>query len=298
MISRIILLLALSSPAWALVKVVTTTPDLAWAARRVGGDKVEVVSLLNGTEDPHHVDTVPSFIVKVADADVVCVVGLELEIGWIPKVLSRSGNSKVQPGGPGYCETGKAVSVLEKPEGNIDRSMGDVHPGGNPHFWLSPKGLSEAASEIRDTLVRVDPASKEAYQKNYSALSKELSEILKAGQTKLKALKRPIMEYHKEFSYFIHAYRLKSLGSLEEKPGVPPSAGRIAKVSIDAKNSKAAILLAGKYAPEKVLNRFQEASGVPVLVVSTSLEPDSGLKEYADFQNRLIDGILKKSSGN
>src|SRR5690606_29641281 len=141
-------------------------PELAWLVKQVGDEYVEAVPLLEGTENPHYVDAVPKFIAEVAGADMVVLVGLDLEVGWLPKVLSRSGNAKVQPGGKGYVEAGSAVTVLDVPQGKVDRSMGDVHPSGNPHFWLSPGALAQAAAPVTNTLIALDPAHANAYMSN------------------------------------------------------------------------------------------------------------------------------------
>ena len=136
MIFKTIILILISSISHAKVNVITTTTDLQWLTKQIGGDKVKVESLLNGTEDPHYLDAMPHFISKVANADMFCLIGLDLEVGWAPKILSRSGNKKVQPGGKGYCETGKTIKALNIPTGRIDRSQGDIHPQGNPHYHL------------------------------------------------------------------------------------------------------------------------------------------------------------------
>jgi zinc/manganese transport system substrate-binding protein len=279
------------------LKVVTSTTDIAWAAKEIGKNLVEVVPLLSGTENPHYVDTIPEFIRQVADAQVVCIIGLELEVGWMPKVLARSGNAQVQPGGKGYCETGKGVQVLEKPSGPIDRSMGDVHREGNPHFWLSPKALAEGASQIRDALVRVDPGHSADYQSNYSAFSKRLELLLKKNRERLlphlAKIKGPaVIEYHKEFSYLFEAYGVNSMGSIEEKPGVPPSAGRIAEMATSAKSIGIKGAIAGEYAPHKTMERFSELSGVPSFQVPTSVQPKGKLKDYADLQNFLVETLI------
>ena len=127
-------------------------------------------SLLEGTEDPHYVDAMPHWIVKAAKADVFCMVGLELETGWVPKVLSRSGNAKIQSGAPGHCDASKKVKALEIPVGKIDRSMGDIHPGGNPHYNLGPSFFSQAAESIVDVLINVDAPGAETYMKNLATL--------------------------------------------------------------------------------------------------------------------------------
>ncbi len=279
-------------------KVVTTLTDLAWAARVIGKKHVEVTALLSGSENPHYVDTIPDFIRLVADASVVCIAGLDLEIGWMPKVLSRSGNAQVQPGGKGYCDTGSGVSVLDRPTGKVDRSMGDIHPMGNPHFWLSPKWLLEASTVIRDTLIKIDPAHTADYQNGYRELSEKLEALIATNREKLnKAFPKRqgpvVMEYHKEFSYFFDVYSLNSMGSIEEKPGVPPSAGRIAEVALAAKSAGIKVALCGEYAPEKTMRRFKEISGIPYARLQTALHSSGGIGDYIDLQNHLVDTVVK-----
>ncbi len=280
------------------IKVITSTTDLAWAAQEIGKDFVEVKPLLKGTENPHYVDTIPEFIRLVADAQVVCIIGLELEIGWMPKVLARSGNSQVQQGGKGYCETGKGVTVLEKPAGPVDRSMGDVHPMGNPHFWLSPKSFTEGAGQITEVLVRVDPTHSSEFQNNYKALAKKLEDLQKKNKARLAPLLAklsgpPLVEYHKEFSYFFNAYGITSFGSIEEKPGVPPSAGRIAEISTSAKAAGVKLAIGGEYAPKNTLEKFSEISGIPSKQLPTSVQPDGKIKDYMALQEDLVDALVK-----
>lgn len=280
------------------LQMVTSTTDLAWAAKQIGGSHVEVRALLKGTENPHFVDAVPEFIRLTSEAQVACIVGLDLEVGWIPKVLSRSMNAQVQPGGKGYCEAGKAIQVLERPGGDVDRSMGDVHPSGNPHFWLSPSHLAQASKILYETLVGVDPQHLADYKAGLQKLTAQLDEHLRRNRQKLKPIlsgdAAPVlMEYHKEFAYFLDAYGLKSYGSLEEKPGVSPSAGRLAEVSVAAKASGVRFVLAAETAPKKTLEKFSEMSGIPIVTVPMSLQPTKGLAEYGEFQDRLVDAVVK-----
>ncbi len=282
------------------VKVVTSLPDLAWAATEIGGPLVQAKALLTGHENPHYVDTVPEYIRLVADADMVCIVGLELEIGWMPKVLTRSGNAGVQVGGRGYCETGKAVTALQRPAGGVDRSMGDVHPMGNPHYWLSPKALAEGATVIRDTLIQLAPEKTADFQKGYQKLKEKLEEIQKTNTKKLAPFfiknSGPIaIEYHKEFTYFFDAYGISSFGSIEEKPGVPPSSGRIAEVALSAKASGVKVALGGEYAPKRTMERFHELSGIPTLELPTAVQPSGKVKTYPELQAYVVDALLKVS---
>ncbi len=280
------------------VKVVTSTTDLAWAVREIGGEHVEVQSLLRGTENPHYVDAVPEFVRLVAEAQVVCVVGLELEVGWMPKVLSRSSNASVNPGGQGYCETGKRVQILERMTTAVDRSMGDIHPAGNPHFWLSPKAFGDVAGEIVASLSAVDPSHIMEYRAGAKKFVQTLKDVHAHQLARIKPVvsqaKGPLlMEYHKEFAYFLDAYGLESLGSVEEKPGVAPSAGRLAEVALSAKAAGVRFVLASENAPKKTLERFTELSGIPVVTVPMSIQPRKGPKNFAELQEKLVDSVLQ-----
>jgi zinc/manganese transport system substrate-binding protein len=281
--------------AHAALQVVTTTQDLAWVAREIGGARVEVQSLLQGSENPHYSNATPEFIRRAANADVLCAVGLELEVGWLPKVLTRSGNAKVQPGGKGFCEAGRSIETLEKPTSTVTRAMGDVHPQGNPHFWLSPTALAQAAGEISQALVRADPEGEKVYTEGLKRLRQLLEKVLNENRKKLVSILKehsPLMEYHREFVYFTHAYGLKSIGSIEEKPGVPPSAGRIAQVAKEAKDLGVRLAIAAPYSPSGVLERFREISGIPVVILPTSVQPMGGPKDYPELQTRLIQALL------
>ena len=283
--------------ATAAPKLVTTTTDLAWMAREIGQGDVEVESLLKGNEDPHFVDARPDYIRKVASADAVCVVGLDLEVGWMPKVLSKSGRAHLQPGGKGYCDTGSRVDVLEKPSGPVDRSMGDVHPSGNPHYWLSPLAMSQASKEISETLARIDPAKAAVYRQRQKSFEERMQELQKQGRTRLEKAgvvekKANFVEYHREFSYFANAFGLKSIGSVEEKPGVSPSAGRIAAVADRAKSEGIHIALATQHAPRRLLSRFSELSGLRVQVVPVSIDPRGKVKDYPALLDSLLSAVV------
>jgi zinc/manganese transport system substrate-binding protein len=291
--SRSILVLlvgfCLSFNAHAKIKVVTTTQDIAEVVKAVGGDLVDVQSLLRGNEDPHYAEARPDYILKVSRADVVCAQGLELEIGWLPKVLSKSGNAKVQDGGTGACALGKAIKALDVPVGVINRSLGDVHPEGNPHFNLSLLKLADAGAEVVRVLSQVEPAQESVFQKNYDSFKKRMTDLHSELAKKVK--KKKVMEYHKEFTYFFDSYGLESAGSLEEKPGMPPSAARIAVVAKQAQENKVAVLFATPSAPHKTLERFQELSGVPVVVLPSYVPTSGDTKTVEALQNLLINSI-------
>lgn len=282
-----------AAPAWAKPRLVTTTTDLAWAAREIAGDKADVVALLKGTENPHFVDAVPEYIRLVADADVACAIGLGLEVGWLPKVLAKSGNANVQKGGKGFCEVGPAVDVLAK-GGKTDRSMGDVHPEGNPHFWLSPKHLGQASVAIAEALAGVDAKNADFYRKRQTELVATLQSLQAELTKKLApATGALFMQYHSDFDYFFAAYGLKSDGSIEEKPGVVPSAGRLARVGLEAKTHGVKVALAVDYDPKGTLDKFHEISGVSVLRLANTVRADAAVDTYPKVQEKIVDEILK-----
>src|SRR3954471_6186814 len=168
--------LAFARPAAAAgLRVVATTEDLASLAREVGGDKINVVALAKGYQDPHFVDPKPSFIFEVSRADVLIVVGRELEIGWLPPLINSSRNAKIQVGGAGYLDASLNVKILEIPTGQLTRAMGDVHPQGNPHYWLDPGNGRLIAQAIRDKLSQLDPTNKATYDARYADFDKRLA---------------------------------------------------------------------------------------------------------------------------
>lgn len=277
------------------------------------GFEVQAESLLRGPEDPHFVEALPSFVKRASRADLVVPVGLELEAAWLVRVLAKSGRAQVQTGGEGFCELGPAVEVLERPSGPVTRAMGDVHASGNPHFYLSPLHLVSAAQRLSQCMTRLRPeaaatfaANLARFEKRMRALHQELSAKLNqalgansaaptpsasgaaatasksnAGApvtTEGRALAARIrfIEFHREFTYLFAVYgtHMQSMGTIEEKPGVPPSAARIARVATTAKQQNVRLALAGLYHPQATLEKFTELSGVPHRRWPTMLQVD------------------------
>lgn len=282
------------SVAYAQLNVVTTTPDLAFLVKKIGASRVEVESLLSGSEDPHFVDVVPVFISKVIKADIVCSVGLDLEVGWLPRVLSRSAKSHLQAGGKGLCVAADSVKVMDKKDGPVDRSMGDVHSAGNPHYTLGPSYFAQAGQAILNALILNSPQDKDYFTKNYETLKEDLKNLRNELRAKLqnKSVKF-LMEYHKDFSYFFEDYGLSSFGALEEVPGVPPAAGRMANLSIEAKSQGIKLVLASHVSPERVLKRFCSLADCRYIQVPTMMTSVGKFSDYFTLQRWLVDEILK-----
>lgn len=287
---------AFSSP----LKVTTTLPDWADLAREIGGSEVQAESLLSGDEDPHFLDASPYFIKKVMGSDLILSSGLGLEIGWLPKVLARSGKKSLQPGGEGYFELGSVIDVLEKPTQKFDRSQGDVHGQGNPHFNISPCALLQAGKGLADRLSKIRPEKKEFFQANFKSWSERTQKLKDELQSEIQERwpkSTPhFMEYHKEFVYFWKCYDLRSIGSIEALPGVPPSAPLLLQAAQRAKKENVVLAIASLQSSEKHIEKFHQLSGIPTIKVPTMVQTSGDTNTIEQLQKLLIKSIL--SAGN
>lgn len=288
----IFLLLPLSSHA--AIKAVATTPEGAWLLHRIGGGEVEVKTLAKPNDNYHFLEARPDFILAVNRAEIVCRIGLDLELGWLPKVFARAANRKVTNGEKGDCVLSRYIKVLEKPTIAVDRSMGDTHSSGNPHFWFSPTEMGNAAREVEEKLSLISPEKASVFKTNRENLEKELSTLQLKLKEKLKPLQgNKALQYHRDFSYFFSDYGLELAGSIEEIPGVSPSAARLGNVALDAKKNKVAIALAGEHDSKSALKKFEELSGIPVAVLPTSLSKPEERDAFEKWQTSLVEKILK-----
>ena len=213
---------ASARPATAALKVVTTTSDLGALAKEVGGDKVQVDSFAKGYQDPHFVEPKPSFILLANKADLLIVVGRELEIGWLPPIITSSRNAKIQVGAAGYLDASNNVKILEIPTGQITRAMGDVHPAGNPHYWLDPANGRRIAAAIRDKFSELSPADKAYFAQRYSDFDKRLADAEKKWDATMAPYKgTKIVTYHRSWPNFVDRFGLDTIGYVEPKPGHP-----------------------------------------------------------------------------
>lgn len=264
--------------------IVTTTTDLAHFARRVGGPRVKAESLVRATEDPHRIEARPDFILKASKADGFVEMGLDLESGWSPVLLSQSRNSRIQKGAQGYCDASQGVRIIEKPQKQTDRSMGDVHVFGNPHYQTDPLNAMIAARNIRDLLMRIDPGSQALYRKNFEDLSASLKRLT-LEEAKLfapfKGLK--VAVYHREFAYYSQRFGLTEVASVEEKPGVPPSAAYIQTLTAKLKEANVRILLRTAWNDARTTDSVAERIGARALAMPISVGSGEGTETYEDL---------------
>jgi ABC-type Zn uptake system ZnuABC Zn-binding protein ZnuA len=233
-----------TTPLTAQIRVVTTTPDLAALAEEIGGDAVDVTALAKPTEDPHFVDAKPSHIVTLNRADLLIEGGAELEIGWLPALLRGGRNGKIAPGTPGRISASTGVKMLDVPT-TFDRSRGDVHALGNPHFMLDPLNVKLIAAQIADHLGRIQPASAAQFQANLQRFHSTLDAKLAQWQAALAPYSgAKIVTYHRDFSYLAERFGLQVVATLEEKPGIAPSPAHLAQViaTMNAQNARVILI--------------------------------------------------------
>jgi zinc/manganese transport system substrate-binding protein len=288
---KFFLLFFISFSLFAKSKVVTTLPELKWVVDEISSSKINTISLLNGNEDPHFVDATPSFILKVSKADLVVANGLQLEIGWLPKVIQMSGNGKIQFLSTGYCDAStyiKKVQVIK----NFDRSMGDIHPLGNPHYTLSLVQMKNVAKKVVECLKVLEPKYGSLFDANYKKLISKINNHLKKLKVKLSSLKgATLMTYHREFIYFFQDFDLKTAGTLEKVPGILPSASHLFNISKLAKAKQVRLVLASITNPKKYLSKFKEITKIPF--IQLPLHMNSSFKNYLDFQTFITGEILE-----
>src|SRR5215813_9475249 len=213
-----------TSPVHAALNVVATTEDLAALAREVGGDKIKVEALARGYQDPHFVEAKPSFILKLHSADLLVVVGRELEIGWLPPLVTQSRNAKIQPGADGYIDASLNVKILEIPTGQITRAMGDVHPLGNPHYWLDPDNGRRIAKGIAGKLSELDPPDAAYFQQRFQDFDKRLTTAVKGWDAEMVPFRgTKVVTYHNSFTNFAKHFHLDVIGYVEPRPRIPPT---------------------------------------------------------------------------
>jgi zinc/manganese transport system substrate-binding protein len=279
----VILLAAAVAPARAQGKltVVATIEDLASIAREVGGDRVNVESIARGYQDPHFVEAKPSFILKLQKADVLIVVGRELEIGWLPPLQQQSRNSKIQVGGDGYLDASLSAQILEIPTGQITRAMGDVHPLGNPHYWLDPENGKRVAKGIADKFSQLRPNDRAVFQQRLGDFTNRLDASEKkwlAEMAPYKGIK--VVTYHRSFPNFAERFGLDIIGYVEPRPGIPPSPQHTLDLINEMKRQNVKLILVEPYFDLKTPNAIARETGGQVLVMPPSV---GGVKEVTDY---------------
>jgi zinc/manganese transport system substrate-binding protein len=290
-----------AQPAAAALRVVTTTSDLAAIAHEVGGDKVQVDALGKGYQDPHFIEPKPSFILLVNRADLLIVVGRELEVGWLPPLITSARNSKIQVGGSGYLDASGNVKILEIPTGQITRAMGDVHPSGNPHYWLDPDNGRRIALAIRDKMSELSPGDKAYFADRYSDFDRRLGEAQKKWDAVMAGYKgTKLVTYHRSWPNFVERFGLDVIGYVEPKPGIPPSPSHTLELIDEMKRQGVKLILMEPYFDLKTPQAIAGQIGGKVLVLAPSVGGTKEATDYIqlfDYDVNLLASTLKQITG-
>lgn len=293
------LLLATAAPTSAAdkLKVVTSIPDLADMTRRIGGDLVEVSSIATGVEDIHAVPMKPSFAVTLNRADVVIVVGLQAEHAFMPALLEASRNPKIQQGTPGYVETSTNIVPLEVAS-NLDRSQGEQHPMGNPHFNLDPVMGKDMARAIADGLTRNDPAHEDTYKKNLDAYLAELDAAIARWEKEAAPLKGvKLVSYHPDLIYFAERFGMESVGTIELKPGVGPTPRHVEELEEQIRKQGVKIVVRERHYPAGLAETIAEQTGAKLVELPVMVGGVPEAKDYVSFIDYNVKTMLKAVQG-
>lgn len=273
-----------SSSLFAKLNVVTTTTDLAALTSDIGGQHVAVTAITKGYQDPHFVEAKPSYLLKMRKADLFIQVGLELEVAWAPALLTNARNPKILPGSPGFLEASSGCEILQKQTGPIDRSLGDVHPFGNPHFWLDPENGRQMARNIAERLKNIDPTHSKNYDNNLAVFESRLNAKEKewsAQAASLQGLK--VVTYHNSWPNFAKRFGLNVLNFIEPKPGIPASPAHIKGLINQIKDERIKLILIEPYFDEKLPAKIAADTGAKLVIFPPSVEAFENIKTYFDL---------------
>jgi len=294
--------LATRAFAQSKLNVIATTEDLAAIAREVGGDRISIEALARGYQDPHFVEAKTSFILKLQKADVLIAVGRELEIGWLPPLVQQSRNSKIQPGADGYLDASLNAQILEIPTGQITRAMGDVHPQGNPHYWLDPENGKLVAKSIADKFSQLRPNDRAAFQQRLTDFTTRLDAAEKRWLAEMAPYKgTKVVTYHRSFPNFAERFGLSIIGYVEPRPGIPPTPQHTLDLINEMKRQNVKLVLVEPYFDLKTPNAIGRETGAEVLVLPPSV---GGVKDTTDYFKLfdydiklVVDAIKKTGAG-
>ena len=288
-----LLLLATTSPAMATLNVFACEPEWASLSNEIGGERINSFTATTAYQDPHHIEARPSLIAKVRNADLVICSGAELETGWLPVLLRRSGNAKVTPGQAGYFEAAEMVERLDM-QNTVDRSMGDVHAGGNPHIHLDPRRIQSIANKLTARLSELDPDGTAYYQQRLTDFTTRWQQAMKKWQQQASPLKGSrIVVHHKDWVYLFDWLGIELAGALEPKPGLPATAGHLVSLKQMLKDKPAQMIIYTAYQSPRAAERLAEMAGIPAVQLPYTVGGDEQVTDLFS----LFEVTIKKLTG-
>jgi zinc/manganese transport system substrate-binding protein len=282
-----------SFQASAALNVFACEPEWASLAKELGGDKVSVSSAVTPLQDPHRIEARPSLIARIRSADLAVCSGSELEVGWLPLLFTQSGNGRIQPGTPGFIEASQFVARLEVPK-VIDRALGDIHPSGNPHIHLDPRNIAKVGEVLSARLAEIDHANAAFYKTRSEDFTKRWQAAMQRWQQQAAPLKGvPLVVYHKDMSYFISWSGMREAGSLEPKPGIPPTPSHLAELVERMKRAPAKVVVYSAYNNPKAAEFLSERSGIPNVMLPFTVGGTERAKDLFGLFDDTIERLLK-----
>jgi len=290
LLAALLVALALPTRAHAELRVVATTTDLADITRAVGGKHVGVESICKGEQDPHYVQARPSYMVALSRAHLLVAVGLDLEAAWLPSLVRGARNPRINPGKPGYLDASGAITPIGVRGGSVDRRGGDLHPFGNPHYWLDPDNGKRIAAHIAARLKKLDAGHADDYDRNLARFAAAVDTAMARWQKRLAAHRgKKVASYHATFNYFIARFGLVQSGFVESKPGIPPAPAHLARLIIDMRKQGVGVILHERYHDVGASKLVASRSGATVLQLPTSVGGGSGTGSYVKLLDHLVD---------
>ena len=272
---------ATTAAAAAKLRVVTSLQDFSAIAGAVGGDRVDTFALAKGYQDPHFVDAKPSFVLQLSRANLLIVAGLELEIGYLPPLIDQSRNEAIHPGNPGYLDASIGCDILQRPTQVVTRAMGDVHPYGNPHYWTDPENGRVVARAIAARLTLLDPSGGPAYAKNLAAFEAALSAKEKEWDAEMAPYAGTrVVTFHESWPNFAKHFKLAIVGTIEPKPGIPPTPSHTLEMINLIQAQKVPVIMVEPYFDSKTPNYVGQKTGAKVLVFYPSVGGIPAIKDY------------------
>jgi zinc/manganese transport system substrate-binding protein len=289
--SRLLVALAVAVaplPALATHIVFACEPEWAALAQELGGTRLSVFAATTAFQDHHRIEARPSLIAWIRRADLLVCTGAELEVGWLPILLTASGNGRIQPGTPGYLETSQYVARIEIPK-VLDRALGDVHPSGNPHFYLDPRNVARIADVMSSRLVELDPANAEFYGKRHESFRERWLAAIRRWETAGAPLKNiPVIVYNKDYSYLIKWLGMREVGTLEPRPGLQPTPSHLADLMERVKRDPPKVIVYSPYHNQRPVEFLSERADIPTVMLPFTI---GGSRKARDLFGLFDDSI-------
>jgi zinc/manganese transport system substrate-binding protein len=286
-------LLPVASALAGPVRVVTSIETFADLARSVGGSHVVVTSLSHGYQDPHFVEPKPNLLIPLSQADLLIYAGLDLEIGWLPPLVTNARNGRIQMGAQGNLDASSAIDVLDVPTTKVDRGQGDIHPRGNPHYWVPPINALKVAKEIAARLKQIDPGHATDYDANLQKFGSVLKAKAADWSRKAALLKgTKVVTYHKSWTYVSRWLGMHELGYVEIKPGIPPDPKHLAGLILQMKSEGVRMLLIESFYNRGIAGQVADAAGAKLIVLPSDVGATPKIRSYPDLVDAILDALV------